>query len=129
MGSKLDIKVVQVKHQGKESDMKNEVNVNRTSKKESKKENFSPNLNLETEQDKKVNSQPKIISGENKVILEPQSEDCFFNSMIGFSIFPMEGEILFQVIEELGISNVSVKELSCWKFLLTFSSLEEKRFF
>lgn len=77
MGSKLDLKVVQAKHQRQESGMKMEVNVNRPNNKENKKENFSSNLNIETKQDKKIISHSKNNPEERQVILEPQNEDFF----------------------------------------------------
>lgn len=54
--------------------------------------------------------------------LLPHSEGCFDNSMIGFSYFPMKGDILKEVLycNSLGIKEIN--ELSCWKYLLVFSS-------
>lgn len=41
------------------------------------------------------------------------------NGWVAFSRFPMNGEIMQDVLGELGIKNVLVKEISCLKFILS----------
>ncbi|WOH09103.1 hypothetical protein DCAR_0728558 [Daucus carota subsp. sativus] len=45
--------------------------------------------------------------------------------LVGFSVFPLKGEILQEVLVEMGMSHIGVKELSCWRYLLSFNSEEE----
>ncbi|KAK1365258.1 hypothetical protein POM88_040819 [Heracleum sosnowskyi] len=51
------------------------------------------------------------------------------SGLIGFSWFPMTGVILQEVLIEEGFSNISVKEISCWKFLLNFKDDKDKSLF
>lgn len=106
--------------------MKKEFSDNRTSKNEGKKESPLPNSVQKQKKDGKINSQSESNPEERKVILEYQNEDWFLKSKIGFSVFSMDGAILTQIMKELRISNVLVKEISCWKFLFTFASLKER---
>lgn len=40
--------------------------------------------------------------------------------LVGFSFFPLRGEILQDVLIELGMKHIMVKEISCWKYLFSF---------
>lgn len=62
---------------------------------------------------------PKRISVQENSLIN--TENC----LVGFSAFPLRGEILQEVLIELGMAYIEVKEISCWKFLLRFAS-EEK---
>ena len=62
---------------------------------------------------------PKRISVQENSLIN--TENC----LVGFSAFPLRGEILQEVLIELGMAYTEVKEISCWKFLLRFAS-EEK---
>lgn len=57
--------------------------------------------------------QIKLNSSTQHVLLEPHNGVCFLNSKICFTLFPMDGDILAQVMEELNIENVLVKEITC----------------
>ncbi|KAK1400745.1 hypothetical protein POM88_000350 [Heracleum sosnowskyi] len=60
----------------------------------------------------------------NKNLLELE-----ISGLIGFSWFPMTGIILQEVLIEEGFSNILVKEISCWKFLLSFKDSNDKGLF
>lgn len=60
--------------------------------------NYSPAILSKSEQ-VKPNSQPLFFSEEKLISLEPQGDDCFLNSMIGFASFPIDGDILSQVMK------------------------------
>lgn len=62
---------------------------------------------------------------EEHLELIPLNKGYFENCFIGFTCYPMQGDILKEVIDcnNLGISEI--KELSCWKYLLVFSSKEK----
>lgn len=59
------------------------------------------------------------------VALEPHDMYYLLNSKIGFSTFPLDGNIQVHIMKELGLNNIVVKELRCWKFMFTLSSLRE----
>lgn len=61
----------------------------------------------------------------HRAILNKTMDACIENGLIAFSWFPMSGEILQDVLGELGIKNVLVKEITCWKFLLRFRNKED----
>lgn len=50
-------------------------------------------------------------------------------SLIGFLRYPMSGIILKEVIKELGLVDIQVKEITCWKFVLQFLDKESLKKF
>lgn len=66
---------------------------------------------------------------ENSITLSSNYNNYFVNSYICFSLFPMNGQILHEIFEEMNIVGIRIKEITCWKFLLTFPTVEEKKSF
>lgn len=52
----------------------------------------------------------------------PDIESIASRSTVCFSDFPLNGDILQEIIIELGYKDIVVKELSCYKFILSFKS-------
>lgn len=51
--------------------------------------------------------------------LPPCNFECFVNRYVYFSIFSIIGQILHEVLQEMKIRGIKIKEILCWKFLLT----------
>ena len=62
---------------------------------------------------------PRLVLLENG-ILNP------FHCLIAFSLFLIKAEILKEVLKELKMGNIMVKEHSCWKFIIIFNSTKDK---
>lgn len=126
MGSKLDLKVMQDRNKKTFSSSDGKEAGSRLGEKENPSRIYWRNKHKESLSNERKEASPKLDIDKNNVTLEPQLEDCFSNSLIGFSIFPIEGELLTQIMKELKVINVVVKEISCWKFLFTFVSAKDK---
>lgn len=128
MGEKIDLKVVHEKNSGKETGVLNDGKTINSAKKNNEEKNH-PATTMPILEQVKLNAQPSFLVDDKFIPIELKGEDCFDNSMIGFSSFPMNRDILSKVMKELGINNISVKEISCWKFMITFSSEHERESF
>lgn len=62
---------------------------------------------------------------ENQLELIPLNKGCFENCLIGFTHYPIQGVILKEVLDCNNLGIKEIKELSCWKYLLVFSSKEK----
>lgn len=53
-------------------------------------------------------------------------ESIASKSMVCFSDFPLKGDILQEILVELGYEGIIVKEVSCYKFILSFTSKKSR---
>lgn len=77
------------------------------------------------EDGKEKKQQVPNASTNDQVTIDTLSKDCFKFSKIGFTLYPMSGVILNQILEEMKIRGVEVKEVTCWKFIFSFPSQEK----
>lgn len=64
-----------------------------------------------------------------KVVTNEDLQNKMARSLIGFTWYPISGIILQEVIRELGLSEVKVMKISCWKFMLQFPDLDSIKYF
>lgn len=64
----------------------------------------------------KENTKPVILETSKEI------ESIALRSTICFSQFPLKGDILQDIIDELGYKDIIVKEVSCYKFILSFKT-------
>lgn len=120
LGTKLDLKLAIKKSKDKASILKEEEIVKR--KKAGRSKPWSGYSKVSRQSDFSSKEKHKV----GTVELNSNYPTCFNNSYICFSLFPMKGQILHEVFQEMKISGLKVKEISCWKFLLSFSSKKAK---
>lgn len=77
------------------------------------------------EDNKEKKQQVPPVPSNNQVNLDSLNKECFQFSKIGYTLYPVRGIILNQILEEMKIREVVVKEVNCWQFLFTFPSQEK----